>query len=317
MKAGVNPDVTQSLDTPADTRNHKSIEVVPTACALAAEILCEDVKRLSDETMTEIRNAWLSNLVLLIRGQRLTDPEFIAFGRRFGDLLFGTKRPAGMKPRDESAPEINVISNVIENGLKLGNLGDGEALWHTDRSHQMEPLSASILYALETPSQGGDTFWANMYLAFETLPDDVKIRIATLTIKHDADLDSAGNARADFKGTGADHPIVRTHPETGHSALYLGRRTNSKINGLPQKESDELLDFLWAHATQQEFVWRHQWRVGDLVVWDNRCTNHYREAFDPNSRRILHRLQAKGTRPFTAPDALTRPRHSRGIRVTA
>lgn len=300
--------------TPAmpDTLSCSHIEVLPAKAALGAEVRCGDVRTITAAAMQEIRSAFMRHLVLVIRGQNLTDPELIRFGRNFGPLLLGTRRAAGMKPRDESAPEINVISNVIENGVKIGNLGDGEAIWHTDRSHQAEPLSASILYALEVPPSGGDTSWANMYLAFETLPDALKRRVAGLTIDHDASLDSGGNPRADFKGTGANHPIVRTHPETGCSALYLGRRPNSRIPELHQDESDALLDTLWAHASQSQFVWTHRWRVGDILIWDNRCTIHHREAFDPATRRIMHRLQASGTRPFRAPDAMSKPPHPRG-----
>ncbi|MEQ8194309.1 MAG: TauD/TfdA family dioxygenase [Rhodospirillales bacterium] len=287
-------------------------DVIPTGAALGAEIRCGDVRDLDDAAMTEIRRAWLEHLVLVFRGQTLDKAALIAFGRRFGSLHHGTRRPAGMMPRDENFPEINVISNVIEDGLKLGNLGASEALWHTDRSHQEKPLSASLLYALEVPPAGGDTSWANMYRAFETLPAAMKDRIAELTIHHDASRDSAGAPRADFKGTGAHHPIVRSHPETGASALDLGRRSNTTVDNLSPQESDELLDALWAHATRPELAWTHRWRVGDIVIWDNRCTIHHRTAFDPNDRRVMHRLQVDGTRPFMAPDALVRPMHTSG-----
>jgi taurine dioxygenase len=294
---------------------YKHIDVIPTDAALGAEVRCVDVRVIDESTAGEIRRVLLDHLVLFIREQELTDPELVRFGRHFGELLLGTKRPAGMKPRDERVPEVNVISNVIENGLKIGNLGDSEAIWHTDRSHQQCPLSASVLYALEVPPVGGDTSWANMYMAFEALADDIKKKIAGLTINHDANLDSAGNPRADFTGKGANHPIVRTHPETGHSALYLGRKTNSRINELAADESARMLDFLWRHATQPQFVWTHKWRVGDILVWDNRCTLHHRQAFDPATRRIMHRLQVAGTQPFMAKDALLKGSHPRAMRA--
>ena len=297
----------------AISSKYRHIEVLPNASALGAEIRCGDVRGINEETAHEIRNAWYEHLVLLIRGQQLTDPELVRFGRHFGRLLLGTKRPAGMKPRDESVPEINVISNVIENGVKIGNLGDREAIWHTDRSHQVAPLSASILYALEVPPAGGDTSWGNMYMAFDALPNDIKKKIATLTIEHDASLDSAGKPRADFAGKAASHPIARTHPQTGHSALYLGRKTNSRVNELTAAESSELLDYLWQHAARPEFVWTHRWKVGDILVWDNRCTIHHRQAFDPATRRIMHRVQVEGTPPFRADNALSRGPHPRGI----
>lgn len=296
---------------------YRRIRVTPSDAALGAEIECGRVQDLDAEATEDVRRAWLENLVLMFRNQKLSDPELVTFGRRFGELLLGTVRPKGMKPRDEAVPEINVISNVIENELKIGNLGDGEAVWHTDRSHQAEPLSASILHALEVPPAQGDTSWANMYLAFDTLSGDLKRRVCGLSIEHDASLDSAGNPRSGFKGEGAVHPIVRTHPETGCSALYLGRRPNARIPELDERESEEMLDMLWHHATRPHLVWRHRWRVGDVLVWDNRCTLHYREAFDPATRRIMHRVQVKGTRPYRAPDALTREPHARAQLATA
>ena len=300
-------------NTAARLSQYRHIEVKPTPAALGAEVRCGDVRAIDEATANEIRRAWHEHLILFIRAQQLTDPELVRFGRHFGQLLLGTKRPAGMKPRDESVPEINVISNVIENGLKIGNLGDGEAIWHTDRSHQQCPLSASVLYALEVPPSGGDTSWANMYMAFDALADDVKKKNARLTINHDANLDSGGNPRADFTGKGANHPIVRTHPDTGYSALYLGRKTNGRINELAADESAQMLDFQWLHATQPQFVWTHKWRVGDILVWDNRCTLHHRQAFDPATRRIMHRLQVAGTQPFMAEDALSRGSHPRAM----
>ena len=290
---------------------YTKIEVIPSDAALGAEVRCGDVKNLDGMGTEEIRRAWHENLVLLFRGQRLSDPELVTFGKRFGELLPGTVRPTGMKPRDEKVPEINVISNVVENGMKIGNLGDGEAVWHTDRSHQAEPLSASILHALEVPPFGGDTSWSSMYLAFDTLSSDLRHKLAGLTIEHDANLDSAGNPRSGFSGKGAIHPILRTHPDTGCSALYLGRRPNARIPELSESESDALLDFLWDHASQPHLVWRHQWKVGDILVWDNRCTMHHREAFDPTTRRIMHRVQVKGTRPYSAPDAASKAAHPR------
>ena len=153
-------------------------------------------------------------------------------------------------------------------------------------------------------------------MAFNALSDEMKKKITGLTINHDASLDSGGNPRSDFVGTGANHPIVRTHPDTGCSALYLGRRRNGHINGMTSSESESLLDFLWEHASQPQFVWSHQWRVGDILIWDNRCTIHHRQAFDPSTRRIMHRVQVAGTQPFMAPDALSRGAHPRGFYAT-
>jgi taurine dioxygenase len=168
-------------------------------------------------------------------------------------------------------------------------------------SYKDEPPVASLLHAIEVPPEGGDTGFANMYLAYETLPDDLRRRLATLVCKHDASRNSAGELRRGFaevtdprEAPGAVHPLARTHPVTGRKALFLGRRRNASIPGLPLAESEDLLDRLWAHATRPDFTWYQRWRVGDLLLWDNRCTMHRRDAFDPATRRLMHRTQVAG-----------------------
>jgi len=144
-----------------------------------------------------------------------------------------------------------------------------------------------------------------MYAAYEELPAELKRRCEGLTCKHDASTNSAGERRAGYEGVtdpravpGAVHPVVRTHPETGRKALFLGRRRNAYLMGLPLDESEALLDALWAHCTQPRYVWSQRWRIGDLVMWDNRCVIHHRDAFDPDSRRLLYRTQVQGDRPY-------------------
>jgi taurine dioxygenase len=209
--------------------------------------------------------------------------------------------------RQDAHPEITVVSNVVENGVALGGFGDGELLWHSDMSSFAEPPNQTALYALEVPPHGGRTGFNNMYLALETLPADLRDKTKHLLLKHDATIDAAGYVRRQFAATvdldiretpGAVHPLVRTHPETGRACLFLGRRVRSYLVGLPIDESEVLLDALWAHATQDRFAWFHEWRRGDLLMWDNRCVMHRREAFDPSARRMLHRVVIKGTRPY-------------------
>ncbi|MGZ9067331.1 MAG: TauD/TfdA dioxygenase family protein, partial [Burkholderiales bacterium] len=165
----------------------------------------------------------------------------------------------------------------------------------------------TVLYAIYVPREGGKTGFNNMYAAYETLPADLCERVKHLTLKHDATTDAAGYVRkrfadsagADLRTTpGAVHPLVRTHPETGRACLYLGRRSKAYLTGLPLEESEALLDALWAHATAPKLAWFHDWRAGDLLMWDNRCVMHRREPFDPNARRILHRVVIKGTKPY-------------------
>ena len=281
-----------------------SIEARPSSRALAAEIPGVDITEVGDEEFAAIHRAWLDHLVVLFRGQRLTDDDLIRFSRRFGALDWAPVQETGRR-FVEGHPEIYVVSNVIENGAPIGSLGAGEAVWHTDMSYLEMPPKASILYALETPRAGGNTYFCNMYAAFEALPAPLRQRISGLTVKHDATYNSGGYVRQGMaaiddvvNAPGIFHPLVVTHPETGRPALFLGRRRNAYIAGLAVAESEALLDDLWRYASRDELSWGHQWQPGDVVLWDNRCTMHRRDAFDQDSRRILHRTQIKGdTRP--------------------
>ena len=276
-----------------------AVEVIPFKAQIGAEIHCGDVRALNDATFKDVHRAFLDNLVLLIRGQHLNDDELVAFGHRFGEPTAAAPVHVGQKPRER--PEIAIISNVIENGMAIGGLGDGEAVWHSDSSFNAVPPSLSILHAIELPPSGGDTGFANMYRALETMPATLRARIAGKTIKNDLRYTSGGQLRPGYTGSedirtapGPSHPIIRKHEESGHHALYLGRRPYSYINGLSLEESESLLDEVWAHATKPEFTWHHQWQLGDVLVWDNRCAMHRRDPFDPNARRIMHRTQCKG-----------------------
>jgi taurine dioxygenase len=168
-------------------------------------------------------------------------------------------------------------------------------------SYLDDPPKASMLYAIEVPPAGGNTGFTNMYSAYEELPAALKQRVEGRRLKHDGTYNSGGYVREGVTATddpvaspGTYHPVVCTHPETGRKCLYLGRRRNAYIEGLPLAESEALLDELWRYATRDELNWYNNWRVGDLVLWDNRCTMHRRDPFDAGSRRIMHRTQMKG-----------------------
>jgi taurine dioxygenase len=276
----------------------------PTGKALGAEIQHVDLKNIGDADFKAIHSAWLEHLVLLFRGQQLTNEDLIAFSRRFGNLDWAPIQETGRRFVDGHT-ELYVVSNVIENGVPIGSLGAGEATWHTDMSYLEDPPKASMLYALEVPPGGGNTWFCNMYLAFESLPYLLKQRIQGLRVKHDGTYNSGGYVRHGVTAVddpvtspGTYHPLVCRHPETGRRGLFLGRRRNAYIAGLSLQDSESLLDDLWSLATRDQFSWGHEWRVGDVVLWDNRCTMHRRDSFDPDSRRILHRTQIKGeTRP--------------------
>jgi taurine dioxygenase len=280
------------------------VTIVPSGQRLGAEIRGVDLKNLADAAFRAIHSAWLDHLVVLLRGQQLTDEDLLAFSRRLGELDWAPVQENGRR-FVEGHPEIYVVSNVIENGQPIGSLGAGEAVWHTDMSYLEMPPKASMLYALETPPEGGATHFCNMYAALDLLPGALQQRISGLNLKHDGTYNSGGYVRQGMADSddpvtsaGVYHPLVTTHSETGRRSLYLGRRRNAYIGGLPLTESEALLDELWQYATRDEIAWRHDWRPGDVVLWDNRCTMHRRDSFDQDSRRILHRTQIKGaTRP--------------------
>jgi taurine dioxygenase len=201
--------------------------VVPTGGGLGAEIRGVDLRRLGDDAFGAIRRAWLDNLVLLFRGQHLTDAELISFSRRFGELDLAPIQETGRR-FVEGMPELYIVSNVLRDGEPIGSLGYGEAVWHTDMSYLPDPPMASMLYALEVPPTGGNTAFINMYSVYDALPPDLKRRIVGLRSKHDGTYNSGGYVRQGVTPTedprespGVFHPLDCTHPETGRRMLYL------------------------------------------------------------------------------------------------
>jgi taurine dioxygenase len=286
------------------------IAVVPLSQTIGAEIRGVDLRQALDPaTWTAIHRAWLDHSVLLFRDQQLSDAELVRFSRHFGPLDHGPRM--GWQRDDEGTlPEIFVISNVVEHGRPIGYLGDGELDWHTDMSHAAIPSKASTLYALEIPADGsGRTGFMNMYQVLEALPDALRRQIADRCMKHDATHTIEGVLRQGFRpedgedivtAPGPVHPLVRTHRETGRQALYLGRQWNGSwrsgyVLGLSRQASEALQDTLWNIVRAEQFVWYQQWRVGDYLLWDNRCVMHRREPFPPGMRRVMHRTQIRDT----------------------
>lgn len=286
----------------------RPVGVVPIRAghAFGAEITSVDLRTITDTDFAAIHRAWTDHQVLLFRDQSLSDLDLIAFSRRLGELDHAPVQENGQRFAN-GMPEIYVVSNVIENGVAIGSLGAGEAVWHTDMSYLPTPPKASMLLALEIPPVGGDTAFCDMYAAFEGLPAALRDRALGMRVKHDGTYNSGGYVRQGVIPTddprqapGTLHPLVCTHPESGRRMLYLGRRRMAWIEGLDLPESEALLDEIWAHATRPEFSFTHRWRVGDLVLWDNRCTMHRRDPFDASARRIMHRTQVKGAAPPAA-----------------
>ena len=281
--------------------------IQPTGAALAADVHGVDLSQpVGDEVFARIADAWAEHLVLRFSGQRLDDPMLMQFSARFGEL---DRVPIGAANLDrinsgvvpEAVDWVAVIANAKKDGKEMGGLGSYELVWHTDMSYNPLPPRASLLYALEVPADGGNTGFLNMCTAYETLTPELKRAIEGKTCIHDSSRNSAGELRKGFQRTvdvrhtpGAVHPLVRLHPVTGRKALFLGRRPGAYIHGLEVEESEALLDAIWAHATQEKFAWYQKWRAGDLVMWDNRCVMHRRDAFDESLRRLMHRTQIVG-----------------------
>lgn len=278
------------------------ISVRAASPAVGAEIGGVDLANLSDDDFVTLRDAWYRYSALLIRNQRLSDADLVRFSSRFGELDPPPTNEKG-KTFVPDHPEIYVVSNVIgADGVLIGSLGAGEAVWHTDMSYLDEPPDASLLYALEVPAEGGDTWLCSMEAAFAALPPALRERVHGLRIKHDGTYNSGGYLRQGLtpsddpiNSVGTPHPIVCAHPVTGRPVLYLGRRRNAYVVGLTLEASEALLDELWRWATLPAHTYAHHWRVGDLLMWDNRSTMHRRDPFDANSRRVMHRTQIKGS----------------------
>ena len=283
------------------------MQIIPIGEMIAADIQDANLSQpLDDVSIAAITKAWNENLVLRFRNQHLSDADLIRFSSYFGELDPPGPNPYGVTFLPEF-PEINVISNVKDEvGVPIGNLGDGEAVWHADMTYIDNPPEAGILYALEVPVGQGDTYFANMVAAYNDLPSDLRVAIEGKTLIHDAAHNSAGMLRkgyeeiTDVKLTpGARHPLAY-EDQYGRVSLFLGRRPHAYIVGMEESDSDSLLDALWAHATRPKYSWHNEWQKGDLVMWQNRMVMHRRDAFDPSTRRVMHRTQLKGKSPIAA-----------------
>ena len=273
------------------------IEVRPIAGALGAEIAGVDLAHdLSEETVAEIRRAWLERLVVFFRDQTLPPAEFVGMARRFGGVV---EYPfiKGL----EGFPEITPVIKLEHEKVNFGGL------WHSDTSYLEEPPMATMLLARETPPYGGDTMFANTYLAYETLSDGMKRLLDGLiavnsSVKADASRTREDRMKQSLKPDAkkeyvAEHPVVRTHPETGRKALYINGGHTVRFKDMTEAESAPILQFLFQHIVRPEFTCRFRWEVGSLALWDNRCTQHNPINDYHGFRRIMHRITLAGDRP--------------------
>jgi taurine dioxygenase len=287
----------QASTAPQSMPAGDDIRTRPLAPAIGAEIIGVDLGRpASDETFARILDIWHQNLVILLRDQRLTEDDQVRFGERFGP-------PAVSHTRRYTTgnPAVMLISNIRENGQLIGALPDGEMNFHTDQCHQERPAMASMLYSLEVPNKGGNTLFANGYRAYETLPASIKQRIEGRKALNAYDYENASTRRGTKLREGIPscwHLIVRTHPDTRRKALYVNRLMTVAIEGMSDAEGEELLDLLFDHQEQPQFIYEHVWRPHDLLLWDNRCALHARTDFSADERRLMRRLTILGEKPF-------------------
>jgi taurine dioxygenase len=285
---------------PSATRSASKVpfEVVPLTRHIGAEIRGLDLRQKpDDETVQAIYKAWLDHLVLIFPEQKLEQDDLIRATGFFGELG-KISRPPKYFPKGYSRllPGIMMISNIRENGEPIGALPDGEMMFHHDMIHAEIPSKATLLYALEIPAAGGNTLFASGYAAYDTLDPSVRSRLEGKKALHHYNYGST--IRGDNRGTEAfaeqAHPVFRTHEDTGRKAVYVNRLMTVKVLDLPENDSERLLGAVYDHAEKREFVYEHVWRVGDLLLWDNRCSSHARTDFPSTERRLMFRTTVEG-----------------------
>ena len=291
-------------------------DVVPLTQHIGAEIRGLDLREKPDEETTRaIYQAWLDHLVIVFPGQKLSPEDLIRVTGYFGELgeedyltlmkklIFALSRPPKYFPKGYSSllPGIMLISNIRENDEPIGALPDGEIMFHHDMIHAEIPSKATLLYAVEVPSTGGNTLFASSYAAYETLDPAIRDRLEGRKAMHHYNYGST--QRGDSRGTEAfaecNHPVFRTHEDTGRKAVYVNRLMTTGVLDMPPAQSEPLLNAVVDHSEKRDFVYEHVWRVGDLLLWDNRCSSHARTDFPTNERRLMLRTTVKGTvRPY-------------------
>jgi taurine dioxygenase len=278
-------------------------DVVPLTQHIGAEIRGLDLREKPDEETTRaIYQAWLDHLVIVFPGQKLSQEDLIRVTGYFGELS-ELSRPPKYFPKGYSSllPGMMLISNIRENGEPIGALPDGEMMFHHDMIHAEIPSKATLLYSVEIPSTGGNTLFASGYAAYETLDPAIRDRLEGRKAMHHYNYGST--QRGDSRGTEAfaecSHPVFRTHEDTGRKAVYVNRLMTTGVVDMPPAQSEPLLNAVFDHSEKRDFVYEHVWRVGDLLLWDNRCSSHARTDFPTNERRLMLRTTVKGTvRPY-------------------
>lgn len=279
------------------------IEIIPLSDAIGAEIRGLDLTQpMSSEDVKIVEQAWYDHVIVLVRDQDITLEQQKAFASNFGEVAVrgGT---AATKYEKQVSEAVMLVSNIRENGKPIGTLPDGEMMFHSDTPYTEDPRKATLLYAIEIPSRGGETLFSNSYKVAETLPEDIKQRLAGKKAMHVYDYGSTFVPTDSYDRANNPHhahPVFRKHPMTGRSSLFVSELMTVEIEDVSPEESRELLDFLFDHQRKPDFVYAHSWRPGDLMMWDNRCSVHARNDFPSDERRMLRRLTLIDEHPVLA-----------------
>jgi len=279
--------------------------VKPLSNACGAEIIGVDLtKPISPVVAAEINRAWLEHCVIVVRGQELAEMDHVSFAGAFGPVGYNlrpdTLRNDAMKERH---PSVVFVSNIVENGEPIGTLPDGEMMFHTDTGYDQNPHKATTLYAIEIPSEGGNTIFSNQYNVYDALSEKLKSLLEGRNAHHAYEFGVMIKDKEKFDGPElrtAVHPIFRPHTETGKPTVYANELMTESIEGLSDKESRAALDEIFALQKEKRFCYEHVWQKGDLVMWDNRCTLHARTDFPRNERRLLRRITIEDAAPAWA-----------------
>ena len=270
-----------------------------------------DLSKIDENTFKKIKDLWVQYLIVIFPKQNISDEDHIKFGKKFGEL----EVHPSLSHRSSKNPEIYRVSNVDENGKIIPNKETSwqylkqSWLWHTDSSFRKIPSNGSILHGISTTNKGGNTLFANMYRAYETLPNELKQKLDGVEAEHGfyTGVDVSEKMKQALRIDGYDgkaiHPVFIRHEETGRTALYVNRLQTRRLIGFEETESRKILAHLFEHSEQTEMIYQHKWTPGDLVAWDNRCTNHARTDFGPDERRLLLRTTVQGVKPCGAVSA--------------
>lgn len=278
---------------------------IPHESGVCADIVGFDFRDYTKDDVAAVKAIWLAHGVIRFKRANIDDAQHVAFASHFGEfVIHGKQKQSGAH---RSHPEILSISNIVTDGKPIGALGNDEATWHTDTWFHDRPSAASMLRAMIVPERGGNTYFLSTYHAYETLSDELRRLVEGRQLFHQRVYDKQGVLRfgqhepasKDFREwQGVAHPIVRTHGETGRKALYIGGTPDKVwIVGMPLEESNAIVAALWQHVTSTDRVFVQEWEVGDIVMWDNRCTMHRRDSLDPTLPRLMHRTATAGERP--------------------